>query len=360
VAQLNATGTALVYSTYLGGTDDEVHALAVDSSGNAYVTGLTSSDTFPTTAGAFQTKFAPDTAETSFVTKLNPTGTALVYSSFLGGGSDQNGNDIAVDSAGNAYVTGLTDSTDFPTTPGAFRTALAAGNCGTASAPNACPDVFVTKLNSAGTALVYSTYLGGGGEDAGFAITIDSSGAVYVTGSTNSSNFPVLNPFQNAMAGGKCGSGGAVTTCSNAFIAKLNPTGSALVYSTYLGGDGSFVEDSTGDNGVGIAVDSMGNAYVVGASGSSNFPTVNPLDDISGCPCPNFLAKLSPAGELLYSTPLAADTDIRRVVVDSSGSAYITGEADSDDFPTTDGAFQTSLKGDSDGFITKISDQGEP
>jgi hypothetical protein len=212
----------------------------VDSSGNAYVTGLTSSATFPTTPGAFQTKFAPDTAETSFVTKLNPTGTALAYSTFLGGGSDQNGNDIAVDSAGNAYVTGFTDSTDFPTTPGAFRTALAAGNCGTASAPNACPDAFVTKLNSAGTGLVYSTYLGGGREDAGFAITIDSSGAAYVTGSTNSSNFPVLNPVQSAFAGANCGSG---VICSNAFIAKINPTGSALVYSTYLGGDGSFIAD---------------------------------------------------------------------------------------------------------------------
>jgi hypothetical protein len=360
VLQLNPTGTTLVYSSYLGGTDDEVHALAVDSSGNAYVTGLTSADTFPTTPGAFQTKFAPDTAETSFVTKLNPTGTALVYSTFLGGGSDQNGNDIAVDSAGNAYVTGFTDSTDFPTTSGAFRTALAAGNCGTAASPNACPDAFVTKLNSAGTALVYSTYLGGGGEDAGFAIAIDSSGAAYVTGSTNSSNFPVLNPIQNAFAGGKCGSGASATTCSNAFIAKLNPTGSALVYSTYLGGDGSFVADSTGDAGAGIAVDSMGNAYVVGDSGSSNFPTLSPLDDVSGCPCPNFVAKLSPAGALLYSTPLGSDTDIRRIVVDSSGSVYITGEADSEDFPTTDGAFQTSLKGDSDGYITKLADEAAP
>ena len=181
-----------------------------------------------------------------------------------------------------------------------------------------------------------------------------------MTGSTNSSNFPVLNPVQNALAAGKCGPEGAVSTCSNAFIAKLNPTGSALVYSTYLGGDGSFVADSTGDAGHGIAVDSMGNAYVVGDSGSSNFPTQSPLEDISGCPCPNFVAKLSPAGALLYSTPLGSDTNVRRIVVDSSGSAYITGEADSEDFPTTDGAFQTSLKGKSDGFITKIAEQGEP
>jgi hypothetical protein len=360
VLQLNPAGTTLVYSSYLGGTDDQVAAIDVDSSGNAYVTGATASDTFPTTPTAFQTKYAPTAGDKVFVTKLNPTGTALVYSTFLGGGDDQDASDIHVDSAGNAYVTGTTDSTDFPTTPGAFRTALAPGNCGTASAPNACPDAFVTKLNSAGTALVYSTYLGGGGEDAGFAIAIDSSGAAYVTGSTNSSNFPVLNPFQSAFGGGKCGSGASATTCSNAFIAKLNPAGSALVYSTYLGGDGSFVQDGTGDAGAGIAVDSSGNAYAVGSSGSSNFPTLNALDDISGCPCPNFVAKLSPAGALLYSTPLGSDTDVRRVVVDSSGSAYVTGEADSEDFPATDGAFQTSLKGDSDGYIAKITEAAAP
>ena len=178
VAQLNPTGSALVYSTYLGGTDDSVGGLDVDSSGNTYVTGATSDDTFPHTPGVFQTSFAPTTGAKAFVTKLNPAGTALVYSTFLGGGDDQSGNDIHVDSAGNAYVTGTTTSTDFPTTPGAFQRALVPGNCGTVSKPSPCPDAFVSKLNPAGTALVFSTYLGGGRRDEGTTVAIDSSGAV--------------------------------------------------------------------------------------------------------------------------------------------------------------------------------------
>ena len=177
-----------------------------------------------------------------------------------------------------------------------------------------------------------------------------------MTGDTNSSNFPLANAYQSTLAGANCGSG---IPCSNAFITKLDPTGTALVYSTYLGGNGSFFK-GFGDIGNGIAVDALGNAYVAGASASDNFPMLNPLPDISGCPCPNFVAKLSPAGALLYSTPLAADTDVRSIVVDASGSAYVTGEADSDAFPTTDGAFQTHLKGSTAGFFTKIGDQAAP
>ena len=354
VTRLNATGTALVYSTYLGGTDDYAGGIAVDSGGNAYVTGYTSASTFPTTPGAFQTSFAPTTNTAAFVTKLNATGTALVYSTFLGGRADQTGNNLVVDSGENVYVIGSTTSTDFPTTAGAFQKTVSAGNCGTVSQPSPCNHVFVTKLNAAGTALVYSTYLGGSRNDLGNGLAVDASGALYVTGSTNSSNFPVASAFQNTLAGGNCGSGGAVIPCSNVFIAKLDPTGSALVYSTFLGGDGA-VNTNGGDSGADLAVDPSGNIYVVGINDSSNFPAKNPLD-LTGCPCPNFVAKLNPAGTLVYSIFLGDGTAANGVRADSSG-AYVAGATGSEDFTTTEGAFQTSLQGDTAGFIKKIVDQ---
>jgi hypothetical protein len=156
VTKLNATGTALVYSTYIGGSDDEVgYAIAVDGSGNAYVTGWTSSTDYDVTPGAFQTTYGG--GWDVFVTKLNETGTALVYSTYIGGSGDDMGYGIAVDGSGNAYVTGYTSSTDYDVTPGAFQTTNGGG----------LADVFVTKLNATGTALVYSTYIGGSGDDDG-------------------------------------------------------------------------------------------------------------------------------------------------------------------------------------------------
>ena len=178
VTKLNPTGTALVYSTYLSGTNyDGCNGIAVDTAGNAYVTGDTTSTDFPTTTGAFQTTYRG--GGDAFVTKLNSTGTALVYSTFLGGTNGDGGLGIAVDTAGNAYVTGDTTSTDFPTTTGAFQTTYRGGG-----------DAFVTKLNPTGTALVYSTYLGGTGDDVGFGIAVDTAGNAYVTGDTRSTDFP--------------------------------------------------------------------------------------------------------------------------------------------------------------------------
>src|SRR5208337_2578999 len=281
VAKLNAAGSALVYSTYLGGyNSDWGSGIAVDSSGNAYVTGMTASTDFPTANPLQATnKAAPN--YTGFVAKLNPAGSALVYSTYLGGSGADEGNGIAVDAVGNAYVTGGTSSTDFPT-----ANPLQGTNHGGS-------DAFVAKLNAAGSALVYSTYLGGSGSDSGSGISVDSSGNAYVTGGTSSTDFPTADPLQATNHGG-----------GDAFVAKLDAAGSALVYSTYLGGSG-------GDVAYGIAVDSADNAYVAGATGSSDFPTVNPLQafnvsrDVANeggcyswspyCGITGFVAKLSPA-----------------------------------------------------------------
>jgi hypothetical protein len=199
----------LFYSTYLGGSgNDQGFGIAVDSSGNAYVTGSTGSTNFPTTAGAFQTTYGGG-SEDAFITKLNPTGSGLVYSTYLGAGGGF-GNDeahgIAVDSADNAYVTGSTNSTNFPTTPGAFQPTVPFKNCSAVG----CTTVFVTKINPAGSALVYSTYLGGSGEDGGAAIAVDAAGNAYVAGGTQSSNFPTTPGVFQPTPGGVSGSSSGV------------------------------------------------------------------------------------------------------------------------------------------------------
>jgi Bacterial Ig-like domain (group 3)/Beta-propeller repeat len=245
VTKLNPTGSALVYSTYLGGSSgDEGNGIAVDSSGNAYVTGYTGSADFPT-----KNPLQPANAggEDAFVSKINAAGSALVYSTYLGGtGGTDVGNGIAVDSSRNAYVTGYTDSTDFPT-----MNPLQAANGG-----NGYSDAFVAKINPTGSALVYSTYLGGSSQDFGNGIAVDSAGNAYVTGTTSSTDFPTTT---NAVQP-------AGDDNLDAFVTKLNPSGSALLYSSYLGGNDT-------DSGNGIAVDSSGNPYVSGSAASTNFPT---------------------------------------------------------------------------------------
>ncbi|PYN67321.1 MAG: hypothetical protein DMD93_14815 [Candidatus Rokuibacteriota bacterium] len=223
VTKLNPTGSALVYSTYLGGTkNDEATGIALDAAGNAYVTGRTDSSDFPTSPGAYQTTFSGvlSVYGDAFVVKLDPTGSALIYSTYLGGSGEDGGAGIALDSSGNAYVVGATSSTDFPTTPGAFQTTFGGGEA----------DVFVTKVNPLGSALVYSTYLGGSDHDEGFGIAVDGlpSPNAYLTGAARSTDFPVIpGAIQPAFAGG---------TGFDVFVTKLDPTGSALIYSTYLGG----------------------------------------------------------------------------------------------------------------------------
>jgi len=274
VAKLNPSGSALVYSTYLGGSNRDFGlAIAVDASGNAYVTGLTDSTDFATTVGALDTTYNGTTD--AFVAKLNATGDTLLYSTYLGGANHDYGRAIAVDVAGNAYVTGDTDATDFPAA-GAFDTTH-----------NGSSDVFLSKLNPSGGALVYSTYLGGSSSDVGFALALDAAWSAYVTGITASTDFPTT--------------GGAVDTTHNGsydvFVAKVNADGRVLAYSTYLGGDGS-------DSGNAIAVDASGNAYVTGSTGSSAFPTTaGAVDTTHNGSSDVFVAKIIPSGRALtYST----------------------------------------------------------
>jgi len=328
VAKLNPAGSALVYSTYLGGGLDEYGSgIAVDASGNAYVTGRTYSTNFPT-ASPLQATYGG--GGDAFVAKLNPLGSALVYSTYLGGSGNDSGSGIAVDSSGNAYVTGDTSSTNFPT-----ASPLQATLEGT-------QDAFVAKLNAAGSALVYSTYVGGSGSDVGRRIAVDSSGNAYITGYTASTNFPTASPLQGTYGGG-----------DDAFVAKLNAAGSALVYSTYLGG-------SANDYGYGIAVDSSGSAYVTGYTYSTNFPTVSPLQETYGGGTDAFVAKLNAAGSaLVYSTYLGgSDFDYGRGIgVDSSGNAYVTGETSSTNFPTA-GPLQATNGGGIDAFVAKLDAAG--
>jgi len=327
VAKLNATGSALIYSTYLGGSGLDVGSgIAVDSAGNAYITGYTESTNFPTASPLLA---ANRGARDAFVAKVSATGSALLYSTYLGGSGDDRSYGIAVDSGGSAYVTGITGSTNFPT-----ASALQA----TVGGPN---DAFVAKLNATGSALLYSTYLGGSGNDYGFAIAVDSTGNAYVTGMTYSTNFPTAIPLQAANRGGPY----------DAFVAKLNATGSALLYSTYLGGSGA-------EQGHGIAVDSTGNAYVTGWTASTNFPTGIPLQAANGGGADAFVAKLNAASSaLIYSTYLGGPGNDQAlgIAVDAAGNAYVTGLTSSTNFPVAY-ALQPIFRGETyDAFIAKIA-----
>jgi len=339
----------LAYSTYLGGSGtDEGNDIAVDPSGNAYICGNTNSTNFPT-ANAFQATFGGANfvgGRDAFITKLNAAGTAMVYSTYLGGDSDDRCNKLAVDASGNAYVAGETNSTNFP-----MANALQATYGGGLS------DAYVTKINAAGNALVYSTFLGGEIFDAAHALAIDSSANVYVTGRTTSSNFPTLNPIQAAYSGGP----GA-----DAFVTKINATGNALVYSTYLGGNGGGDGgDSNGGftAGFSIAVDASGSACLTGQTRATNFPTANAIQATFGGGSPDgdaFVTKLNAAGNaFVYSTYLGgAQNDIGfEVALDSSGNAYIVGSTFSDNFPTAT-PFQAMLSGTSDGFLSKLNAAG--
>ncbi|MBS1786939.1 MAG: SBBP repeat-containing protein [Acidobacteria bacterium] len=318
VSKLNAAGTALIYSTYLGGnSSDEGYGIAVDAGGNAYVTGVTRSSDFPL-KNPLQS--APGGGDDAFVVKLNPAGSALVYASFLGGSEEDGGQGIAVDAAGNAYLTGYTRSTNFPT-----ANPLQANNAGGGNR-----DAFITKLNPAGTALVYSTYLGGSSGDEGRGIAVDAAGNAHVAGQTFSTNFRTVNPLQPAMGGGS----------EDAFVAKLNPAGSALVYSTYLGGNAS-------DVGNGIALDSLGLAYVVGTTASPNFPRKEPFQNTFGGQTDAFITCLTPSGAvLIYSTFLGGSgSDLGQgIALDIQGNAHVTGFTDSANFPLVN-PVQTKLNG---------------
>jgi len=316
VTKLDGSGARL-YSTRFGGGNDQGASIAVDTSGNAYVTGSTQSTNFPVTDGS-----TPSGLSDVFVAKLNGIG-ALVYSTRFGGNDTDFGNGIAVDTSGNIYVTGETSSTNFPVTDGSTYGGHRS-------------DAFVAKLDGSGTR-IYSTHLGGSGDDNGAGIAVDTSGNAYVTGFTSSTNFPVTN-------GSTCG-------CRNgdadAFVTKMDGSG-VRVYSTFLGG-------SSDDRGRGIAVDTNGNAYVTGSTLSKNFP-VTDGSMLSGGDA--FVTKLDRSGRLVYSTYLGGrgDSNGYDIVVDTSGNAYVTGFTDNTNFPVTDGS---TPNGSLDVFIAKLNGIGE-
>ena len=337
VLKLNPQGNALVYSTYLGGEEnDSTEGIAVDANGNAYVTGGTKSIGFPTTVNAYQGTRAGDTD--AFLTKINSTGSALLYSTYLGGSGTDRGSGVAIDAKGNAYVAGFTGAADFPTAS-AFQNSFGGSF-----------DAFVAKIdtNASGAAsLVFSTYLGGIADDKAYGIAIDNTGSnVYVTGQTISNNFPVLNPAQPTIGGS-----------FDAFIAKISSAGTKI-YATYLGGSGD-------DRATGIAVNSAGAVYVTGFTSSANFPRVLPLQTSNGGGYDAFVAKLNPSGSVfLYSTYLGGSanenntstvTSTNPIAVDTSGNAYITGYTLSSNFPTAS-SIQPARAGAQDAFVVKISD----
>ncbi|MGB7554274.1 MAG: SBBP repeat-containing protein [Candidatus Korobacteraceae bacterium] len=356
VTKISASGKLLLYSSYLGGSGgDSVSSIAVDRAGNAYLTGGGNSSDFPRVnqiPGACVGSCGTGSNNDAFVTKINAAGNALVYSSLIGGSGDEDDDGfagIAVDSAGNAYLTGNTFSTDFPRVnqiPGACN-----GSCGSGSI-----DVFVTKVNAAGNALVYSSLIGGSGTDIGFGIAVDSAGSAYLTGLIGSSDFPRVHQIPGA-CNGSCGAG----INYDIYVTKINAAGSALVYSSYLGG-------SEDDYGRGIAVDSAGNAYLAGRASSVDFPTVNQIP--GACPqqsCSAFVAKIDTSGTaLVYSSRFGGSSgngQAHAIAVDNSGSAYVTGETESTDFPLVNPILYacrgscgsgTNL----DGFVTKINASG--
>ncbi|MEE8574589.1 MAG: SBBP repeat-containing protein, partial [Thermodesulfobacteriota bacterium] len=413
VTKINAAGSALIYSTYLGGNgSDTGWGIAVDSSGAAYVAGLTSSSDFPTVSAIY----GDNTGTDAFVTKINAGGSALTYSTYLGGSLTDYANGIAIDSSGASYVVGMTSSSDFPTVSAIYGT------------KSTSYDTFVAKIDSAGSALIYSTYLGGNGDDRGYAIDIDSSGAAYVMGQTSSTNYPTVSAYQGTYGGGSW----------DVFVSRIDSAGSALTYSTFLGGSGI-------DDGRSIAVDSSGAAYITGDTGSSGFPTVSAYDGTnSGYDA--FIAKISlpfidttslsfgikdtayagyvmtsggdgsytfsissgtlPVGlglntstGLISGTPTVlgaavftiqvvdgnGDTDDQgysitvynstvldystylggtdnetalSIAVDSSGAVYLTGDVMSTNFPTVNALYGTYAGGMSDAFLVKLNSAG--
>jgi hypothetical protein len=349
----------LSYSTYLGGSGfDYAAGVAVDGASSAYVTGYTNSLDFPLQGGA---QAAPGggtcgngldtyTCFDAFIVKLDPTGTRLVYATYFGGSGEDYGAAIAVDASGAAYIAGYTNSADLPTANAAQATRRG-GMCG--STP--CFDAFAAKLDSSGASLVYSTYLGGTADDYGQGIAVDATGGAVVNGFTAARDFPLRNALQSRFGGGSY----------DAFVARLDPQGNALAYSTYLGGSGD-------DFGARIAVDAAGNAYATGYTNSPDFPTLHALQPAyaagtcgappSTFPCFDaYVSKLGPQGSFAYSTYLGGSGGDYGygIAVDASGSAYLTGQTTSVDFPVTWRALQTSGGGTStDAFVTKLSPDG--
>lgn len=353
---------SIVYSTFVGGgAADRGLALQVDSAGNAYVVGRTFSPNFPVTPGAFDTTH--NGSEDSFILKLDPTGSTLLYSTYVGGSGFERTMRLAIDSEGNAYAAGGTNSANFPTTAGAFDTTFHGPGPRPQEPGQLIPqlgDGFALKLDPTGSRLVYSTFLGGVGIDALVGTAVDAQGNAYVTGLTGSPDFPVT--------------AGAFDTSYNgnldSFAAKLDPTGSQLSWSTYLGG--SSVDRATGK---GVVIDSAGNSYLLGGTYSPDFPVtegafdttfngpplVGDSQDPEGPMGDSYLVKLDPTGSrAIFGTYLGGSgfEKDNGIVVDSMGEVHLSGRTSSVDFPMTPGAFDSTHNGGEDSFLLIIDPMG--
>lgn len=334
VSKISAAGDALLWSTFMGGNlDEEAHALVLDGSGNVYITGHTSSGNWPATPGAYDESFNGDID--ALAAKLSPSGNSLLWSTYLGGTQAEEANSIILGHNQNVLVTGSAFSGDFPTTPGSLQPIY--GGAG---------DAFVSAISSTGSTLLWSTFLGGTGSEAPWKVLVDASDNVAVAGSTGSSDFTTTpGAYSRDYSGGG----------SDAFVSVLAPSGSALLWSTFLGGTG-------GDTAYSLALDGSGRAVVTGGTGSSDFPTtIGALDSTLDGSDDIFVAKLSVSGDaLLWSTLLGGGSVdySNAIVLDSSGAPVLTGVTLSTDFPVTPGGIDASSNGGVDVFAVKLNAAG--
>jgi hypothetical protein len=333
VAKISASGNQLLFCAYLGGTlDTRAYALAIDRWNNIYIAGETTSSNFPVyRAIQPQMKGSGD----AFVAELNPAGNTLVFSTFLGGSGVDQAYGIAVNHQGVIYVTGDTGSADFPTVKPIQHTS------------GGGQDAFVAKLGISGSALLFSTYLGGSADEHAAAIALDSSGNAVITGSTLSSNFPVVDAWQSVTGGNQ-----------DAFVTKYNSAGTSIVFSTYLGGAGG--TPGLPETGSGVAFDSTGAVYVAGTTSSTNFPVSKGAFQTTTSGLINaFAVKLTASGSLVYGTYLGGSSVSYAggIAVDSAGNAHVAGYTGSTDFPTIN-PVQTGLSGGYDVFVSKLNPTG--
>ncbi len=361
VAKFDAQGK-LLYSTFVGGAQADgsewANAIAVNAKGEAYVTGRTSSADFPTTATGYDREYGGGWSGDAFLAKLDASGSQLLYGSFFGDVSTDEGTALALDANRNVYVAGTTFSESFPTTPNAFQQKFHKHKCGA----ERCSEIFVLKLNATDDSLAYSTLIGGGRNDSSSAMAVDGNGKVYVTGETRSKNFPVSVGAYDTTYNGEGYFG------EDAFILKLNADGSALEYSTFLGG-------KSYEAGSALMVDARGSVYVAGYTTSENFPTTRGAFDRkcnSGCAwlVDGFFVKLNPRGTRLryatfvggggYDGTMASKGDgghdsVSGVAIGENGIVYLGGGTKSPDFPTTRNAFDKHFDGYQDGFLMQLA-----
>jgi hypothetical protein len=327
LSKFSQDGSSLIYSTFIGGQkQDEALGLAVDDTGRAIVTGYTRSSNFPVTSGSYDE--VNNGASDVFLLRLNTAGSDLEYACFIGGFGEEAGRDVVVDTSGNAYVTGKTTSSNFPTTS-AYDTSYNQGG-----------DCFVLKMNADGTALEYSTFLGGTGEDQGNAIALYDNAYAIVTGYTLSSNFPIQNAYDSSKS-----------SFEDIFVTRISRFGTSLDYSTFLGHSGH-------DFGQDIVVTTSGEAIITGYSNSTHYPYLLGYSGTLSGGYDAVLTKLNSAGdELVFSTYLGGSGNDKCYGLDmnSSGQFFLTGTTDSTNFPTTEGAFDETINGGTDIFVTKLA-----